>query len=183
MVHYISLNASNTTNIKTALKTQLSDFPIYSGLLLSSLQVRAIYVCQCLRSCLQWSSYTWHIVGVANGLWEQAVPDLPGEDGGALPLVLGHFAHHARSCHPRFRATDSAWLYRARLIISIVQILVNLYLYQVPLLIILANAFTNISIAKKQFLQICDPLRSQLETLHITCPGSSRRSHLKLAVS
>ena len=45
MVHFISLITSNTTNIKIALKIQLSDFPIYSGLLLSSLQVCAIFVC------------------------------------------------------------------------------------------------------------------------------------------
>ena len=45
MVHFISLITSITTNnisnIRIALKIQLSDFPIYSGLLLPS----AIYVC------------------------------------------------------------------------------------------------------------------------------------------
>ena len=52
------------------------------------------------------STYTGHVVGIADPLRQQPVPDLPGEDAGALPLVLGDLPHHAGGRHPGLGAAD-----------------------------------------------------------------------------
>jgi hypothetical protein len=62
--------------------------------------------------------YTRHVVGVADCLAEQPVPDLPGEDRGALPLVVGHLVHDARRRHAWLRAADCPRFYRPGLIVS-----------------------------------------------------------------
>ena len=62
-------------------------------------------------------THTGHVVGVADSLAEETVPDLPGEDAGTLPLVVGDLVHHARGRHARLRTADGTRLDRARLVI------------------------------------------------------------------
>ena len=62
-------------------------------------------------------TYTRDIVSVADSLAEETVPDLPGEDAGTLPLVVGDLVHHARGRHARLRTADGTRLDRARLVI------------------------------------------------------------------
>ena len=68
-----------------------------------------------INICL--STHTGHVVGVADSLAEETVPDLPGEDAGTLPLVVGDLVHHARRRHARLRTADGTRLDRARLVI------------------------------------------------------------------
>ena len=108
--NYISYN-----RVKHLPIIHLTHFPI------AILACRLLYcqmLCLCLCLLIVCLSYTWHIVGVANGLREQPVPDLPGEDGGALPLVLRHLANHPRRRHTRFRTPDGPGFNRTRLIVS-----------------------------------------------------------------
>ena len=63
------------------------------------------------------STHTGHVVRVADSLAEEAVPDLPGEDAGTLPLVVRDLVHHARGRHARLRPADGTRLDRARLVI------------------------------------------------------------------
>ena len=63
-------------------------------------------------------TYTWDIVSVTDSLREEPVPDLPGEDAGALALVVGHLVDHARGRHPGLGAADGAGLDRPGLVIS-----------------------------------------------------------------
>lgn len=58
-------------------------------------------------------------VVVADGLLEQAIADLPREDGRALAFVFGDFGDDAGRRHARLGAADGARLDRARLIIPI----------------------------------------------------------------
>ena len=72
-------------------------------------------------SDLDWvrlETYTWDIVSVTDSLREESVPDLPGEDAGALSLVLRDLPHHAGGRHPRLGPTDGPGLDRAGLVVS-----------------------------------------------------------------
>ena len=64
------------------------------------------------------STHTGHVVSIADSLREEPVPDLPGEDAGALPLVVRHLVDHAGGRHPGLGAADGAGLDGAGLIIS-----------------------------------------------------------------
>ena len=55
-------------------------------------------------------TYTGHVVGIAAALRQQPVPDLPGEDAGALPLVVADLVNHRGGRHPGLRAADGARL-------------------------------------------------------------------------
>ena len=65
------------------------------------------------------STYTGHVVGIADSLRQQPVPDLPGEDAGALALVVWHLVDHARGRHAGLGAADGAGLDRPGLVISV----------------------------------------------------------------
>ena len=63
------------------------------------------------------STYTGHVVGIADSLREQPVPDLPGEDARALALVVRHLVHHPGGRHAGLGAADGARLDRPGLVI------------------------------------------------------------------
>ena len=71
---------------------------------------------ECLR--IIYNTYTGNVVSIADPLWEQPVPDLPGEDAGALPLVVADLVHHPGGRHPGLGASDGAGLDWACLVIS-----------------------------------------------------------------
>ena len=73
------------------------------------------------------STYTGHVVGIADPLRQQPVPDLPSEDAGALALVVGHLVDHARGRHPGLGAADGAGLDRSGLVISNAEESCNMY--------------------------------------------------------
>jgi hypothetical protein len=52
----------------------------------------------------------WNVLLVADALREQPVPDLPGEHGGVLLLVLADGVHHWRCGHLGFAPPDYARL-------------------------------------------------------------------------
>ncbi len=62
-------------------------------------------------------THAGHVVVGADSVREEPVPDLPGEDGRALALVLGDALHHVRGGNARLRAADRTGLYRAGLIV------------------------------------------------------------------
>lgn len=51
-------------------------------------------------------THTRYVVVRTDPLGQQPVSDFPGEDGRALPLVLGYLADHFWSCHSGFAATN-----------------------------------------------------------------------------
>lgn len=59
-----------------------------------------------------------HSVTVAHALGQQPVPDLPGEHGGVLPLVVCDFVHHLRGGHLGLGAANDARLDAASLIVT-----------------------------------------------------------------
>ena len=63
-------------------------------------------------------THTWRGLRAADALLDEAVPDLPGEDGGALRLVRAHPLHHAQRRHARLRTADRLRADGARLVIS-----------------------------------------------------------------
>ena len=63
------------------------------------------------------STYTGHVVGIADSLREQPVPDLPGEDARALALVVRHLVHHPGGRHTGLGAANGARLNRPGLVI------------------------------------------------------------------
>jgi hypothetical protein len=62
-------------------------------------------------------TYTWYIVVVAGAVREQAVPDLPGEDGWTLALVLGDPADYAGCRDTRLWTPDRSGFNGAGLVI------------------------------------------------------------------
>lgn len=63
-------------------------------------------------------AHAGHRVAVTHPLCQQSVPDLPGEHGGILPLVLCDFVHNFRGGHLGFGAADNARLDAACLIVT-----------------------------------------------------------------
>ena len=63
-------------------------------------------------------TYTGHVVSIAHSFREQPVPDLPGEDAGALPLVLRYLPHHSRRGHTGLGAADCSRFDWSGLVIS-----------------------------------------------------------------
>jgi len=61
---------------------------------------------------------TGHIISIADSLGQESVSDLPGEDAGALSLVVGDLVHHSRSSHTRLGSSDSSGLDGPCLVIS-----------------------------------------------------------------
>lgn len=51
-------------------------------------------------------TYTWHTIVGAGPFREQPVPNLPGEDGGALPLKLGDLGDDVGCGNPGLAAPD-----------------------------------------------------------------------------
>jgi len=56
-------------------------------------------------------------VVVADAFGKEPVPNLPGEDGRAFPLVVGYFGDDTRRGHPWFRAANSSRFYRTRFVV------------------------------------------------------------------
>lgn len=54
------------------------------------------------------STHARYIIWGADPLTQQTISDLPGEDRGALPLVLRDLADHLRGGHARLGAADCA---------------------------------------------------------------------------
>lgn len=63
-------------------------------------------------------TYRRHVVAGAHLIVQQSVANFPGEDGGALALIVRNLGHHVRGGHPRLAAADRPRPYRARLIVS-----------------------------------------------------------------
>ena len=51
-------------------------------------------------------SYAWHALRLTDVIADEPVPDLPGEDGRRLELVLAHAVHHRERRHARLGAAD-----------------------------------------------------------------------------
>ena len=64
-------------------------------------------------------TYAWDVVVVGDSLGEEPVADLPGEDGGALALVVGDLGDDGRRGHAGLRAADRARLDRPGLIVPV----------------------------------------------------------------
>ena len=62
-------------------------------------------------------THAWDVVVVGDSLREEPVADLPGEDGGALPLVVGDLGDHRGRRHARLGAADRARLDRPSLVV------------------------------------------------------------------
>ena len=62
-------------------------------------------------------THAGHVVVAADAVREEPIPDLPGKDGGALPLILGDALHHVGGGHPRLGAADGAGLDRTGLVV------------------------------------------------------------------
>lgn len=63
-------------------------------------------------------AHAGHRVAVTHPLCQESVPDLPGEHGGILPLVLCDFVHNLWGGHLGFGAADDAGLDAARLVVT-----------------------------------------------------------------
>ena len=61
---------------------------------------------------------TWNTVLITDTLRQQPVPDLPGEHGGVLLLVLADGIHNVGGCHLGFASPYHSRLEVARLVIS-----------------------------------------------------------------
>lgn len=68
--------------------------------------------------CVVYGTYTWDVVVGTDAFLQQAVPDLPGEDAGALPLVGGDLGDDLGGGDPRLAAADGSRPYRARLVVA-----------------------------------------------------------------
>ena len=86
-------------------------------------------------------TYTWDVVVVARAVGEQAVPDLPGEDGGTLAFVLGDSVDDAGRCHARLRTPDRSRLNRAGLVVPKIEYPNGLFLIVLRLTIRLCSLF------------------------------------------
>ena len=62
-------------------------------------------------------THAWDVVVVGDPLGEEPVADLPGEDGGALPLVVGDLGDDRGRRHARLRAADRPRLDRPSLVV------------------------------------------------------------------
>jgi hypothetical protein len=62
-------------------------------------------------------TYAGDGVVVADALGQEAIADLPSEDGRTLSLVVGYLGDHAGRRHSRFRASDSPRFDRPGLVI------------------------------------------------------------------
>lgn len=69
-------------------------------------------------------------VVVADALGKEPVPNLPGEDGRAFPLVIGYFGDDTRRGHPWFRAANSSRFYRTRFVVpkSVISTEISFYI-------------------------------------------------------
>ena len=65
-----------------------------------------------------WATYTRYVILVAAALRQESVPDLPGEDGGALALVMGNLGHHIVGSYPGLAAPNGAGPDGARLVVA-----------------------------------------------------------------
>ena len=63
------------------------------------------------------TTYTWHVVVGAGPVRQEAIPDLPSEDGGTLAFVFRNPANHIRGGHAGLRAPDRAGLNGAGLVV------------------------------------------------------------------
>ena len=64
-------------------------------------------------------TYARDVVVVSDALGEEPVPDLPGEDGGALALIVRDLGHDGRRRHARLGAANRARLDRSSLIVPV----------------------------------------------------------------
>lgn len=64
-------------------------------------------------------TYTGHIFLGADVLVDQPVPDLPGKDGRAFPLVLGNLLHHIGRGNPGLGAADGPGLDGTSLVVPV----------------------------------------------------------------
>jgi hypothetical protein len=62
-------------------------------------------------------THAWYAVGVADTLLEEPVPDLPGEDGRTLALVVRYALDDVVGRHAGLRPADGARPYRPRLVV------------------------------------------------------------------
>jgi len=62
-------------------------------------------------------TYARNVVVRAHTLLQQAISDLPRENGRTLTFVEGDFADDLRRCHARFTAADGPGPYRSGLIV------------------------------------------------------------------
>ena len=67
-------------------------------------------------------TYARDVVVVSDALGEEPVPDLPGEDGGALALIVRDLGHDGRRRHAGLRAADRARLDRPGLIVPAIRV-------------------------------------------------------------
>ena len=65
------------------------------------------------------STHTWYVVVGADAVGQEAIPDLPGEDGGALSLVLGNSGHYPRGGNPGLGTANGSGLNGAGLVVPV----------------------------------------------------------------
>lgn len=58
-----------------------------------------------------------YVVVAAHPFGQQPVPDLPGEDGRTLALIVGDLVHYAIGGHSRLRPANGTRFYRTGFII------------------------------------------------------------------
>ncbi|GFW93728.1 hypothetical protein TNCV_4542551 [Trichonephila clavipes] len=98
--------------LKTSLPLQ-GRFSVASGLELTIrqrvLDLETTVFKQIMRSGkdnIRLNTHTWDAIVGAGAFGEQPVPDLPCEDGGALPFEVGDLGHDVWGGHPRLTASD-----------------------------------------------------------------------------
>lgn len=63
-------------------------------------------------------TYRGHIVVGADAFGQETISDFPGEDGRALPLKLGNFAHHVVGGYSWLASADGFGSNRTRLVVA-----------------------------------------------------------------
>ena len=98
-------------------KLRLPTIDVFASNLISSL-LHCLVIGFWINGLTLSLTHTWDVVVGADPVREEPVPDLPGEDGRTLALVVGDPRDHARGRHAGLRAADRSGLDRPGLIVS-----------------------------------------------------------------